>query len=94
MSEAGSAEHVHSEATDGGFKEKSSGGGFTGRRGKFMKPTFASMRAAVPTLESTKAVTEKLIQKGKEDLLISRLEVRCISSAGVACFYRLCTVSK
>jgi len=64
MSEAGSAEHVHSEATDGGFKEKSSGGGFTGRRGKFMKPTFASMRAAVPTLESTKAVTEKVIQKG------------------------------
>lgn len=65
MSRPGSREEVHSEATDGGFKEKQSGGGFNSRRGKFMKPTFASMRAAVPTLASTKATTEKLIQKGK-----------------------------
>lgn len=63
MSEAGGV--VHNEATAGGFQENGGGKGFQGRRGKFMKPTFASMRAAVPTLASTKAVTEKLVQKGE-----------------------------
>jgi hypothetical protein len=63
-----SSEVVHSEATEVGFEEQSKGTGFGNRRGKFSKPTFASMRAAVPTLATTKQnqTTEILVQKGAQ----------------------------